>query len=69
MSAAVIVSGVLEGLQLVTNLTQAAAQISAGIKTAQDTGQPFDLQAVLTEEAQAENQVLAAIAAAKAAGR
>lgn len=69
MSNAVIVAGVAEGLQLLDNLVQAAGQVSNAIKTAQTTGQPLDLSAVLNAEASAENQVLAAIAAAKVAGR
>lgn len=69
MSAAVIVEGVFEGLQLLDNLVQGAASVSAGLKQAQASGQPFDLSAVLSAEAQAENAVLAAIAAAKAQGK
>lgn len=68
MSAAVniIVEGVAEGLQLLNNLIQAASQVSASITTAQNTGKPLDLSAIFSAEAQAENAVLAAIAASAA---
>ena len=72
MSTAIIVSGVLEGLQLLDNLITAAAQVSSAVQNAQSTGQPLDLTAtgpILTAEATAENAVLAAIAAAQAAGK
>jgi hypothetical protein len=62
-------SGVMEGLQLLDNLVHAAGTVSTAVKTAQTTGQPLDLSTILTEEAQAENAVLAAIAAAKAQGK
>lgn len=65
MSAAVIVTGVVEGLQLLDNLIQAASQVSNAIQTAQSTGQPLVLSNILTAEAQAENAVIAAIAAAQ----
>jgi hypothetical protein len=68
MSAAVIVAGVAEGLQLLDNLISAAASVSSAITQAQSSGTPLDLSTVLSDEAQAENAVLAAIAAAKAAG-
>lgn len=68
MSAAVVVSGVLEGLQLLDNLVQAASTVSSAINTAQSSGQPLDLNTILSQEAQAENAVLAAIAKAKAEG-
>lgn len=69
MSAAVIATGVVEGLQLLDNLIQAAGSVSAAVNKAQATGQPLDMSTILSEEAQAENAVLAAIAAAKAAGK
>jgi hypothetical protein len=69
MSASVVVAGVLEGLQLLDNLIAAASTVSSAVQTAQSTGQPLDLTAVLSDEATAENAVLAAIAAAKAAGK
>jgi hypothetical protein len=69
MSAAVIVAGVAEGLQLLDNLISAAASVSSAITKAQSTGTPLDMTTVLSQEGQAENAVLAAIAAAKAAGR
>ena len=65
MSAAVIVAGVAEGLQLLDNLIQAASQVSNAINQAQATGTPLDLTPILSAEAQAENAVLAAIAAAQ----
>jgi hypothetical protein len=69
MSATVIVAGVLEGLNLLDNLIQSAGTVSAAIKTAQTTGAPMDWASILGAEASAEAQVLAAIAAAKAANR
>lgn len=69
MSAAVIVSGVLEGLQLLDSLIQSASQVSAAIQTAQTSGQPVDWTGILGAEATAEASVLAAIATAKAAGK
>lgn len=69
MSAIAIVEGVAEGIQLLDNLIQAASTVSNAVSTAQASGKPLDLSAVLTDEAQAENAVLAAIAAAKAAGK
>jgi hypothetical protein len=64
----VIVEGVAEGIQLLDNLIQAAGSVSSAIKTAQANGKPLDLSTVLSQEAQAENAVIAAIAAAKTAG-
>lgn len=69
MSAAVIVDGLLEGLELVTNLAQAQGAVSSAIQQAQASGTPFDLSAVIAAEQNAENKVLAAIADAKARGR
>lgn len=64
MSAAVIVSGVLEGLQLLDSLIASASQVSSAIQAAQKTGQPLDWTGILGAEATAEASVLAAIAAA-----
>jgi hypothetical protein len=69
MSTVAIVSGVLEGLQLAANLAQASATVSAAVLQAQQTGKPVDWTSILGDEASAEANVLAAIAAAKAAGR
>jgi|HubBroStandDraft_1064217.scaffolds.fasta_scaffold104291_5 hypothetical protein len=69
MSAAVIVSGVAEGLQLLTNLFAAGQQVSSAIQNAQATGTPLNLTSVLSAEAQAEVAELAAIQAAQAAGK
>lgn len=69
MSAVMIVEGVVEGLQLLNNLIGAAQSVSTAVQQAQATGTPLDLSAVLSQEATAENAVLAAIAAAKAAGK
>lgn len=67
MSATVIVSGVLEGLQLITAFSQAAANASAAISQAQATGQPVDFSGILGEISTDEAAVLSAIAVAKAA--
>lgn len=69
MSAALIVSGALEGLQLLDSLIQSASTVSTAIQTAQSTGQPVDWTGILGAESTAEANVLAAIAAAKAAGK
>lgn len=69
MSAAVIVTGVLEGLQLLDTLLASASQVSSAIQTAQSTGQPLDWTSILGAEASAEANVLAAIATAKASGK
>lgn len=69
MSAVTIVSGVLEGLQLLDSLIQSASQVSSAIQTAQTSGQPVDWTSILGAEATAEANVLAAIATAKAAGK
>jgi hypothetical protein len=68
MSAVVVVSGLLEGLQLVTNLLDAASAASKAIQTAQTTGQPVDFTGILGSIDSHEAAVLASIAAAKAAG-
>lgn len=68
MSAVAIVGGVVEGLQLLDSLIQAASTVSAAVQAAQTTGQPVDWSAILGAEATAEQAVLAAIATAKAAG-
>jgi hypothetical protein len=69
MSAAIIVSGVLEGLQLLDSLIQSASTVSTAIQAAQASGQPVDWTGILGAEATAESNVLAAIAAAKASGK
>lgn len=69
MSAVTIVSGVLEGLQLLDQLIQAASTVSTAIQTAQSSGQPVNWTTILGAEATAEANVLAAIAAAKALGK
>lgn len=69
MSSVAVVSGVLEGLQLLDSLIQSAGTVSAAIQTAQTTGQPVDWTSILGAEATAEANVLASIAAAKAAGK
>ena len=72
MSAAIVVSGLLEGLQLIENLASALSTVSGAVKAAQSSGTPLDLSAtgpILSAEATAENAVLAAIAAAQAAGK
>jgi len=69
MSAAVIVEGVAEGLELLDNLVQAASSVSTAVKAAQASGTPLDWTTVLSAEATAENAVLAAIAQQKAAGK
>lgn len=68
MGAAVIVSGVLEGLQLLDSLLASASTVSTAIQAAQASGAPLDWTSILSGEANAETAVLAAIAAAKAAG-
>jgi hypothetical protein len=67
--SAVIVEGVLEGVQLLDSLIQAASTVSTAVKAAQTTGQPVDWTTILGDEGTAEQAVLASIAAAKAAGR
>ena len=67
MSAAVIVNGVLEGLQLLDTLLSSASQVSSAIQVAQKTGQPLDWSGILGAEATAEANVLAAIATASVA--
>ena len=69
MSSVAIVSGLLEGLQLLDSLIQSASTVSAAIQTAQASGQPVDWTSILGAEASAEANVLAAIAAAKNAGK
>ena len=69
MSAVVIAEGVLEGMQLLSSLLQSASQVSNAITTAQSTGKPLDWTSILGEENTAETKLLAAIAAAKAAGK
>jgi hypothetical protein len=65
MSAVTIVDGVLEGIELLDNLAQASATVSAAVLAAQKSGQAVDWSSILSAEATAENAVLAAIAAAK----
>lgn len=69
MSTVAIVSGVLEGLQLLDSLLAAAQTVSSAVQTAQSTGQPLDWTTILAEESNAEAALLAAIVAAKAAGK
>lgn len=69
MSAAVIVSGVLEGLQLINSLLTAASSASAAIQAAQASGKPVDFTGILGAIDTDESAVLAAIAIAKAAGK
>ncbi len=69
MSAVTIVSGVVEGLQLVENLASMLAQASAAIVTAQSSGKPVDFTGILGDIDTDEAAVLASIAAAKAAGK
>ena len=69
MSALTIVDGLLEGLQLVSALTEAAQKVSAAITAAQQANQPVDFTGILGDINTDEASVLAAIAAAKAAGK
>jgi hypothetical protein len=69
MSAVAIVGGVLEGLQLIETLAGMMQQASAAITAAQAAGTPVDFTGILGEEDTAEAAALAAIAAAKAAGK
>jgi hypothetical protein len=69
MSAAVIVSGVLEGLQLIDSLLSAAASASSAIQVAQASGKPVDFTGILGAIDTDEAAVLAAIATAKSVGR
>lgn len=69
MSAAVIVTGVVEGLQLVENLATMLAKASAAITAAQASGQPVDFTGILGDIDTDEQAVLASIATAKAAGK
>jgi hypothetical protein len=69
MTVGIIVDGVMEGLEFLDNLLSAASTVSSAIQTAQTTGQPLNWTEILSDEATAENSVLAAIAAAKAAGK
>ena len=69
MSAVAIVEGVAEGLDLIENLATALQQVSSAVNTAQKNGTPVDWSGLLSAEATAENNVLAAIADAKAAGK
>jgi len=69
MSALPVIVDIAEGLELLDNLISAASQVSSAVQAAQATGSPVDLTTVLGAEASAENNVLAAISAAKAAGR
>lgn len=69
MAAVAIVSGVLEGIQLVEALATMLQQASAAISTAQANGTPVDFTTILGEEGTAEAAVTAAIAQAAAAGK
>jgi uncharacterized membrane protein len=63
MSAVAIVTGVTEGLQLLSTLLSSASQVSTAIQTAQSTGQPVNLAPIQAQVVAAENAFLAAIAA------
>lgn len=69
MSAIIVVDGLLEGLQLITNLLDAASAASKAIQEAQSTGQPVDFTGILGSIDTHEAALLAAIQAAKAAGK
>jgi hypothetical protein len=69
MSAIAIVSGALEGLQLINALSVALQKASAAVVLAQTTGKPVDFTGILGDIDTDEAAVLAAIAAAKAAGK
>jgi len=69
MSAVVIVEGVVEGLQLLTSLSTTIAAVSTAVQAAQAAGAPVDWSGILGAENTAEADVLASIAAAKAAGK
>jgi hypothetical protein len=69
MSTVAIVGGVLEGLQLLDSLLQSAATVSAAVQAAQASGQAVDWTTILAQESQAEQNLLTAIEAAKAAGK
>ena len=69
MSAIAIVGGALEGIQLIEELASMLQQASAAVSAAQAAGTPVDFSGILGEEETAEAAVLAAIAAAKAAGK
>jgi hypothetical protein len=69
MGAIAIVAGALEGLQLIQQASTTISQVSTAIQTAQNTGQPVDWTGILGAENTAETNLLAAIAAAKAAGK
>lgn len=69
MSAAVIVSGVLEGLQLIDSLLTAASSASTAIQAAQASGKPVDFTGILGAIDTDEAAVLSAIAVAKASGK
>jgi hypothetical protein len=69
MGAIAIVEGALEGLQLIQQASTTISQVSGAIQTAQNTGQPVDWTGILGAENTAETNLLAAIAAAKAAGK
>jgi hypothetical protein len=69
MAAVTIVDGVMEGINLLTNLLSAASQVSSAIQQAQSNGTPLDWTTILGAETNAEANVLSAIAAAKAAGK
>jgi hypothetical protein len=69
MSAAIIVSGVLEGLQLIDSLLSAASNASTAIQTAQASGKPVDFTGILGAIDTDEAAVLAAITTAKSVGK
>jgi hypothetical protein len=63
MSAVAIVTGVMEGLQLVEALFTAGAQVSQQIQAAQSSGTTLNLTSVVAQVQAAESAVTAAIAA------
>jgi hypothetical protein len=69
MGAVAIVEGVEAGLSLLTNLLSAASNVSSAIQQAQANNTPLDWTTILGAETNAEANVVAAIAAAKAAGK
>jgi hypothetical protein len=69
MAAIAIVSGALEGLQLIEQASATITAVTQAVQAAQASGQPVDWSGILGAESTAEANLLAAIAAAKAAGK
>jgi hypothetical protein len=69
MAAIAIVSGVLEGVQLIEQASATISAVTAAIQAAQASGQAVDWTGILGAENSAEASLLAAIATAKAAGK